>query len=76
MNLLNFGFSSPIKLPTIDVLTSETPFVIGTAKDMSKRNYSLIYFWNALNIENLLIINNNLNLIYQKVNVLLFTWIF
>jgi len=44
MNLLNFGFSSPIKVPTIDVLTSETPFVIGTAKDMSKRNYSLTYF--------------------------------
>jgi len=38
-NLLNFGFSSPIKVPTIDVLTNETPFAIGTAKDMSKRSY-------------------------------------
>lgn len=40
MNLRNFGFSSPINVPTIDVLTNETPFAIGTANDMSKRKVS------------------------------------
>jgi len=38
MNLRNFGFSSPMKVPTIDVLINETPFAIGTANDMSKRS--------------------------------------
>jgi len=38
MNLRNFGFSSPINVPTIDVHTNETPFAIGTANEMSKIN--------------------------------------
>lgn len=39
MNLRNFGFSSPIKVPTIDVLTNDTPFAMGTAKDISKNKF-------------------------------------
>lgn len=37
IDLLNFGFSSPINVPTIDVLTNDTPFAIGTASDISKK---------------------------------------
>lgn len=37
INLLNFGFSSPINVPTIDVLTNDTPFAIGTANDISNK---------------------------------------
>lgn len=38
LNLLDVGFSSPIKVPTIDVLTNDTPLAIGTAKEMSKKH--------------------------------------
>lgn len=30
-------------VPTIDVLTNDTPFAIGTAKDMSRNNVNNIY---------------------------------
>lgn len=37
MNLRKFGFSSPINVPTIEVLTNDTPFAIGTAREISKK---------------------------------------
>lgn len=35
MNLLKFGFFSPMKVPTIEVITNDTPFAIGTAREIS-----------------------------------------